>query len=134
MTASAIASVDASASSSTDNDEEVAENIGGGSGSVVARIGGECSVASLDLGGDFVDTALQGMCGGPTTEPSNVAPMPSVLGNDSSGSEGEGVGGGNASPSKHAKADSTDRRRPTVAPTVEVSEDEVEAYSPAAPF
>jgi hypothetical protein len=71
------------------------------------------------------------MGGGPTAEPSVVAP--DIFGDDSSGFEGEGTGDGTASPSKDAKTDSVDRHRPVVAPTMEVSEDEA-AYSLAAPF
>jgi hypothetical protein len=71
------------------------------------------------------------MGGGPTAEPSVVAP--GVLGDDSSGFEGEGASDGTASPSKDAETDSVDRRRPVVAPIVEVSEDEA-TYSLAAPF
>ena len=135
MTASVVTSTDASTAASAADDDEVVENIGGGSGSIVARMGGKRSVTSLDLGGDdFVDTALQGMGGGPTAEPSIVAPMLDVLGDDSFGSNGKGACGGNASPSKDAEADSMDRRHPVVAPTVEVSKDEAEALSPAAPF
>ena len=96
---------------------------------------GEHSTTSTDLSGDtFVEAALQGMGGGPTAKASTVAPMPDILGDDSSGSEGEGAGGGNASQLKDAEADSADCHRPMVAPTTEVSEDEAEAHSPAAPF
>jgi hypothetical protein len=134
LTTSAVASANAFTTASTD-DDEVAENFSGGSGSIAAGTGGEHSVASLDLSGDdFVNTALQGMGGSPTIEPSVMASMPGVLGDDSSSSEGEGASGGNASPSKDAEADSMDRRRPAVAPTMEVSEDEAEAYSLAGPF
>jgi len=49
----------ASAAASTDDDKEVAENIGGGSASVAAGTKGERSAASLDLGGDdFIGTTL----------------------------------------------------------------------------
>ena len=48
-----------SVAASANDDEEVAENIGGGSGSTAARTGGERSAASLDFGGNnLVDTAL----------------------------------------------------------------------------
>ena len=99
-----------------------------------AGMDGEHSAASLDLGGDdFVDTALQGMGGGPTAEPSIVAPMPGILGDDSSGSEGEGTGSHDASPPRGGEAASADRHRPT-AGLVEVYEDEAEVSSLAAPF
>lgn len=89
-------SVAASVVASTDADEEVAENIDGGSTSMGAGTEGDCSTASLDLGGDdFVETILQGMGGGATAEPSVVAPMPAVLGDNSSGFEEE-IGGGDA--------------------------------------
>ena len=123
-----------SAATSADADEEVAENVGGGSTSVGVGTEGDRSVASLDLGGDdFVETALQGMGGGATVEPSVLAPMPGVLGDDSSGFEEE-IGGGDASPPKNAEVDSTECRHPAVAPTVGVSEDKAEARPPAAPF
>jgi hypothetical protein len=105
LTTFAVASANAFTTASTD-DDEVAENFSGGSGSIAAGTGGEHSVASLDLSGDdFVNTALQGMGGSPTIEPSVMASMPGVLGDDSSSSEGEGAGGGNASPSKDVEAD-----------------------------
>jgi len=102
--------------------------------SVDVGMDGEHSTASLGLGGDdFVDTALQGMGGGPTAEPSVVVPMPNILGDDSSGTEGEGIGSGNASSSREGEATSADHRRPA-AGLVEVSEDEAEVSSPVAPF
>jgi hypothetical protein len=135
LTTSVVASIDAFTAASANDNEEVAENIGRGSGSIAARMGGERSVISLDLGGDdFVDTALQGIGGGPTAEPSVVAPMPYVLGDDSSGSDGKGACGGNASLSKDVEADTVDHRCPTFASTAEVSEDEAEVHSLAAPF
>ena len=95
---------------------------------------GKHSTASLDLGGDdFVNTALQGMGGGPTAEPSVMAPMPDILGDDSSSSEGEGTRSGDASPLREGEAASADHRHPT-AGLMEVSKDEVEASSPVAPF
>ena len=70
----------ASAIASAEADEVVVENAGGGLASVDVGMDGEQSTASLDLGGvDFVDTALQGMGGGPTAEASVVAPMPDIL-------------------------------------------------------
>ena len=64
---------------------------------------------------------------GYTAEPSVVAPMLDVLGDESSGSEGEDVGGGGASPPKDVEVGSMDHRRVTGA--LEVSEDEVEERS-----
>jgi hypothetical protein len=85
-----------STAASADADEEVVENVGRGSTSMGAGIEGDCSAASLDLGGnDFVETVLQGMGGGATTKPSVMAPMLGVLGDDSSSSKGE-IGGGDA--------------------------------------
>jgi hypothetical protein len=134
IAASTAASADASAAASTDDGEEVAKNVGGGTGSMAAGMGGERSAASLDLGGnDFIDTALQGMGGGPTAEPSIVAPIPGVLDDDSSSSEGEDTGSGDASPPREKEAASVDHRHP-MATLVEVSEDEAEACSPAASF
>ena len=96
---------------SANDDDEVAKNIGGGSGSAAARMGGERSVASLDLGGDdLVDTALQGAGGGLAAEPSVVAPMPGVLGDETSGPEGDGAGGGDASPPREGEAAGTGLR------------------------
>jgi hypothetical protein len=60
--------------------------------------------------------------------------MPSVLGDESSDSKGKNVGGGSASPPEDAEADSMGLCRPTIASTMEVSEDEAEAYSPTALF
>ena len=97
--------------SSANDDEEVAENIGEGSSSAAARIAGELSAASMDLGGDnLVDTALQGAGGGLAAEPSVVAPMPGVLGDETSGSEGDGAGGGDASPPREGEAAGTGLR------------------------
>jgi hypothetical protein len=130
----AAASATASAAASVEADEEVAENVGGGSAFADARMDEEHSAASLDPGGDdFVDTALQGMGSGLTAEPSVMAPMPGVLGYDSSGSEGEGTGSVDSSPAREEEAASTDRPRP-VAGLMEVSEDEEEASPLAAPF
>lgn len=82
----------------------------------------------------FVEATLHGMSGGHTTEPSTMAPMLGVLGDKSSDSDGEGVGGGNASPPKDAEVDSLDHRHPMVASIVEVSEDEAKTRSPVARF
>ena len=98
------------------------------------RTEGQRSATSANLSGNnFVETALHGMGGGPAAKPSAVTPMPDILGDKSSNSEGEGIGSDDASPPKDAEAGSADHHRPTVAPTVEVSEDEVEARSLVAP-
>ena len=116
--------INASTIASANDEEEVIENVGGGSSSVATGTGGERSAASLDLGGnDLVDTALQGMGGGLTTEPSIVALMPGVLGDKSFGSNCEGAGSGDASLPREGEAASTDLRRPT-ADLVEVPEDQ----------
>lgn len=134
MAGSVAASADASVAASANNEEEVAKNVGGGSGSTAAGMRDDCSAASLDLGGDdFIETAFQGMGGGGSTaEPSVMAPMPDVLGDYSSGSEGEGTGDDDASPPREEDATSADRRHPMVVPLMEVSEDEAEVSSPAA--
>jgi hypothetical protein len=89
---------------------------------------GEHSAAILDLGSD----ALQGMGVGSAADPFAAAPMPDVLGDDSSESKGEDIGGGGGacSPSD-VEVDSTSRHRTTDIPVLEVSEDDVEAHSPA---
>ena len=111
MVASAATSSDASAATSTNVGEEVAKNVGEGSGSIAARTGGDRSATSLDLGGDdLVDTALQGMGGALTTEPSVVVPMPSVLGDESSSSEGNGVGDGDSSSPREGEVTGICRR------------------------
>ena len=95
------------------DDEEVAENVGGGSGSAVAGMGGKRSAASLDLGGDdLVDTALQGVGGGLAAERSAMASMPGVLGDETSISEGDGGGGGDASPSRDGECGGYNPRYP----------------------
>ena len=92
------------------------------------------SVASLDLDiDDLVDTALQGAGGGLTAEPSIVAPMPGILGDESSSSEGKGAGSGDASPPREGEAISTNLHHP-MAGLIEVSEDEAEASSLVAPL
>ena len=74
------------------------------------------------------------MGAGSATDPSVIAPMPGVLGDDSSDSEGEDIGGGRGacSPSD-VEVGGTNRRRTTDAQMLEESEDDVEAQSPA-PF
>ena len=73
------------------------------------------------------------MGGGPTVEPSIMAPMLGVLGDKSSSSEGEGAGSGDASPPREAEATSTDLHHP-MAGLIEVSVDEAEASSLVAPL
>lgn len=51
-----------------------------------------------------MDTAFQGMGVGLTTEPSAVAPMPNVLGDESSSSKGKVTGSGDASPLREGGA------------------------------
>lgn len=119
-----------SAATSTGIDEEVAQNIGGGSASVAASMEGEHSTTTADLGGDdFVQTALQGMGGGSTAEASTVAPMLAILSDESSSSKGEDNGCGDASPSKDAEVGSADCH-PMRAPLIEESEDESEHEPP----
>jgi hypothetical protein len=58
---------------------------------MVVSTEGNPSVAFVDLGGDgFVDAALQGMSGPAATKAIEVEPIPNVLGDDSSSSEGGG--------------------------------------------
>jgi len=110
----------------------VAKNVGGGSASAGAGMEGEHSTTSTDLSGDtFVEAALQGMGGGPTAKASTVAPMPGILGDDSSCSKSEDGDGGDASPSKDADVGGTDCR-PMKAPLIEESGDELEQESPPA--
>ena len=54
--------------------------------------------------------------------------MPGILGDETFGSEGDGVGGGDASPPREGEATGTSFHRPT-AGLNEVSEDEAEASS-----
>jgi len=90
------------------------ENVAGGSASGI-RVEGEHSTASLDLGGDdFIQDALQGMGSRSATNPSIVAPMPGVLGDDSSNSEGQDIGGGSGARSpSDAAVGGTSRRQTT---------------------
>ena len=60
-----------------------------------------------------------------------MAPMPSVLGDGTSGSKGDGAREGNASPPREGETAGTSLRRP-VAGLDEVSEDEAEVSSPVA--
>ena len=109
--ASVIASADVSIVASANDEVEVVKNIGRGSGSTTIGMGGERPAASLDLGSDdLVDTALQGAGGGLTAEPSAVAPMPDVLGDETSSTEGDGVGGGDASLPREGEATGTSLR------------------------
>ena len=71
------------------------------------------------------------MGAGSATDPSVIAPMPGVLGDDSSDSEGEdiGRGGGACSPSD-MEVGGTNRHRTTDAQMLQESEDDVEVQSP----
>jgi hypothetical protein len=92
---------------------------------------GEHSTASADLGGDdFVQITLVGTVGGATAEASVVAPIPGVLGDESSSSEGEDGGGGNASTPNHAEVESAGHR-PLTTPLIEESKDEPKHGSPS---
>ena len=61
-----------------------------------------------------------------------MAPMPSILGDETSSSKGNGVGGGDASPPREGEATGTGLCQPMVG-LDEVSKDEMEASSPVAP-
>lgn len=74
------------------------------------------------------------MGGRGTAVPSTMAPVPSVLGDDSSDSEGEDIVAGDASPPRDREANIARLRRPAAVVIVEVSEDKVEAQSTAGPF
>jgi hypothetical protein len=125
--------VSASAAASAGVDEEIVKIVGGGSPSAAASMEGEHSATSAILGSDdFIGAALQGMCASSTTKPSVVAPMPGVLGDESSGSEGEDVGGGGTYPPKDTKVNSVDRCH--VAGALEVSKDKAEERSPPTRF
>jgi hypothetical protein len=63
-----------------------------------------------------------------------VVPMPGILGDDSSDSEGEGLGAGDASPPRDARAGVASLRRPAPTQAIEVSEDEAEAQSSLSRF
>jgi hypothetical protein len=69
------------------------------------------------------------MGGESTAEPSAVVTMPGVLGDDSSDSDGEGLGAGDASSSGDARAGVVSLCRPAPTQAIEVSEDEAEAQS-----
>ena len=60
--------------------------------------------------------------------------MPSILGDDSSDFEGEGLGAGDASPPRDAGASVVSLCRPAAIRAIEVSEDEAEAQSSPGPF
>jgi hypothetical protein len=105
------ASATTSAAASASVVDDVVENVGGGSASAGARMEGEHSATSIDLGGDtFVEATLEGMGGGAMAEASAVAPMPGILGNDLPSSKGEDGDGGDASPLKDTKVVSADYR------------------------
>ena len=89
----------------------------------------------MDLGGDdFIEDALQGMGAGSAADLSNVAPMPGVLGDDSSDSEGKDIGGGGGARSpSDAEVGGTSRHRTMDTQMLEESEDDAEAQFPA-PF
>ena len=71
---------------------------------------------------------------GSSADPFVVVPMPEVLGDVSSDSEGEDIGGGGGASSPFdAEVGDTSHHRTTDAPVLEVSNDEAEAQSPA-PF
>ena len=71
---------------------------------------------------------------GSAADPSITAPMPGVLGDDSSESEGKDIGGGGGARSpSNMEVGGTNRRRPIDAQMLEESEDDAEAQSPA-PF
>jgi hypothetical protein len=77
------------------------------------------------LGGvDFVGTALQGLSGAAVAEPIKVDPIPDVLGDDSSSSEGGNVAGQEDAPAKGS--------HPAKAPLIQESEDEPEDRPPVA--
>lgn len=87
---------------------------------MVASMEGERSTTSTDLrGNDFVDAALQGLSGPATTKAIEVEPIPNVLYNDSSSSEGGGDDVGE-------EVALGKRSRPVKAPLVEEFEDESE--------
>lgn len=69
------------------------------------------------------------MGAGGAAEPSIVAPMPSVLGDDSSSSKGEDDGGGDGSLPSKVEVGSLDHR-PVKAPVIEESEEEPRRESP----
>ena len=79
----------ASAIASTGTGEDAMESVHGGSTSVAAGMEGDHSIAFANLGGDdFVQAALGGMGASSAAELFVLVPMPDVLGDDSSSSEG----------------------------------------------
>ena len=74
------------------------------------------------------------MGGGNTAKPSAMVPMPGILGDDSSDSEGEGLRARDASPPRNARARVASLRHPVATRAIEVSEDEAEAQSSLGPF
>jgi hypothetical protein len=95
---------------STRTREDAMKSVHGGSTSTAVSMQGEHFAAFADLkGDDFVQTALAGMVGGATAEASIVAPIPGVLGDELSSSEGEDGGGGNAYAPNDAEVESLGR-------------------------
>jgi hypothetical protein len=72
------------------------------------------------------------MGAGSPADPSIAAPMPSILGDDSSNSEGEDIGGGGGARSpSDVKVGGTSRRRTTDAQVLEESKDDAEVQYPS---
>lgn len=136
------ASAGTSVAVSTHIEEEVTENIRGAT-SAGAKSGGPHSATSVDLGGDDLVGTIARVLVDLGAKPSAAVPMPGVLGDESSSSEGNEAGEeeegeeeeedadiGEASPPREAgDLGGSGLRRP--APGVdEVSDDEAEAGSP----
>jgi hypothetical protein len=94
---------------------------------------GSTADPSLDLGGDdLIQDALHGMGAGSAVDPYVAAPMPSILGDDSSKSKGEDIGGGGgARPPSNVEVSSVSCCHTTDIPLLEELEDDVEAHFPA---
>lgn len=127
--ASATSSVEASA----DTYEGVAENVGRGP----TLVGADTEwrfFASRDLGRDQMEGGTLCEVGDMSRpEPSAAVPMPGVLGDDLSSSEGEeDVGDGGALAPEDAGTGDTSCRRAAGASVVEISEDEAVSRSPVA--
>jgi hypothetical protein len=120
--ASAVASATSSAGASADADEDTAKNTGGGS--TLAGVEVEKSIAL-----EYFSGAQTGSMDRP--KPSAANPMPSVLGDDSSGSEGTAMRDVEELLHPDAVARNVGCHRPTDGTALEVSDDETGWQSPS---
>jgi hypothetical protein len=121
--ASTVVSVASSAGASADADEETAENTSGGSTLAGAEV--EKSATA-----EYFSGTRTGRIDRP--EPFAANPMPDVLGDDSSGSEGDDdAGHGGAALSRDVEAENVGCHRPADGTALEVSDDETGSLSPS---